>query len=153
MIFTMLNGHGKKRENHFHKWLLKKCDRNHMWPTKPTIFTICLLQKGSEKPWNRVSKSWTQIRWREEWRLDGNEGKGPAFKLSKRVRNTLSPLQPISPLAASILSFTCFCCWTSFTVIFIYLYVYFPSLAVTYLSNSIFSQYLEHPALCKNHVP
>jgi len=47
----------KKRENHFHKWLFKKCDRNHMWPTKPTIFTICLLQKRSDKPWNRVSKS------------------------------------------------------------------------------------------------
>lgn len=46
MIFTMLNGHGKKRENPFHKWLLKKCDRNHMWPTKPTIFTICLYRKG-----------------------------------------------------------------------------------------------------------
>lgn len=83
----------------------------------------------------------------------GMKESAPAFKLSKQVMNTPSPLQPISPLAASILSFTCFCCWTSFTVIFIYLYVCLPSLAVTYLSNSIFSQYLPHPALYKTHAP
>lgn len=47
----------KKEKTIFINGYKKKCDRNHMWPKKPTIFTIFLLQKRSDKPWNRIRKS------------------------------------------------------------------------------------------------